>query len=101
MTGSRSLAAPASRLLGVETTVVLAIAVGVTAARSVLVFVAAALTPGGLRAQQATLNASLAPGHPWVDLGLQLAGVARLLLPVATVVVLALPRGGRRAVLGQ
>ena len=100
MTGARSVAAPAGRLLGVETTVVVAIAIGVTAARSVLVFVAAALTPGGLRTQQATLNASLAPGHPWVDLGLQLAGVARLLLPVAIVVVLVLLRGGRLADIG-
>lgn len=74
------------RLLGVETLVVVAIGVGLSAARSVLVFVAAALAPGGLRRQQATLNGSLS-AQPWVDLGLQLASVARLLLPVGLVVV--------------
>ena len=81
------------RLLAVETAVVLTLAVGLSAVRSVLVFVAAVLTPGGLRAQQATLNGSLAPGHPWVDLGLQLASLARLVLPVAVVVVLVALRG--------
>lgn len=83
------------RLLAVETAVVVAMAVGLSAARSVLVFVAALLTPGGLRAQQATLNGSLAPGHPWVDLGLQLASLARLVLPVAVVLVLVALRGER------
>lgn len=83
------------RLLAIETAVVVAIAVGLSAARSVLVFVAAALAPGGLDAQQATLNGSLAPGHPWVDLGLQLAAVLRLLLPVGVVLVLIALRGDR------
>ncbi len=83
------------RLLAVETAVVVTIAVGLSAARSVLVFAAAALEPGGLGGQQATLNASAAPGHPWVDLGLQLAGVLRLLLPVGVVVIVVALRGDR------
>ena len=81
------------RLLAAETFVVVALGVGLSAARSVLVFAAALLSPGGLRGQQATLNGSLAPGHPWVDLGLQLASLARLVLPVGVVVVLVALRG--------
>ncbi len=88
------------RLLALETAVVVAIAVGLSAARSVLSFVGAALAPGGLGRQQATLNGSQAPGQPWVDLGLQLAGIARLLLPVALVVVFIALRGERLASIG-
>ena len=88
------------RLLGAETLVVVAIAVGLSAARSVLVFASAALAPGRLGAQQAVLNGSAAPGHPWLDLGLQLAGVMRLLLPVGVVLVVVALRGERLANVG-
>ncbi len=83
----------ARQLLAVETVLVVAIGVGLTAARSVLLFVADALAPGALGSQQTGLNGSQAPGHPWVDLGLQLTSVLRLLLPPAVVVVLVLMRG--------
>ncbi len=88
------------RLLGAETLVVVAIAVGLSAARSVLVFASAALAPGRLGSQQATLNGSAAPGHPWLDLGLQLAGILRLLLPVGVVLVVVGLRGERIADVG-
>lgn len=88
------------RLLRSETAVVVTLAVGLSAFRSVLVFIGAALAPGALGTQQATLNGSLAPGRPWVDLGLQLAGITRLLLPVGVVLVLVVLRGERLADLG-
>lgn len=69
--------------------VVLGIAVGLAVLRSVLTFIAAAQSPGALASRSTTLNRSLAPDHPWVDLGLQLVFVLSLLLPPALVVVLA------------
>ncbi len=81
------------RLLGFETAVVVAVAVGLSAARSVISFVGSALAPGALGSQQATLNGSQAPDQPWVDLGLQLAGIVRLLLPVGVVLVVVALRG--------
>ena len=77
------------RLLGLETAVVVGLAVGLAALRSLLNFAASAVAPMPLRAQSAVLNRSLAPGHPWIDLGLQLVDVVGLLLPVALVLVLA------------
>ena len=80
------------RLLAIETVVVVALAVGLSAARSVLAFTGALLAPGGLRSQQATLNGSQS-ANPWVDLGLQLSSVLRLLLPVMVVLVIVSLRG--------
>lgn len=40
---------------------------------------------GGLKDQAATLNASAAPGRPWLDLAWQLFGIASALVPVALV----------------
>jgi len=70
-------------LLRAEVLIVLAIAVGVSAARSVLRFVAAITADAPLSSQTATLNSSQAPGRPWIDLGLQLVFFCSLLLPVA------------------
>lgn len=92
-TGTVTISGQVRRLLLVETVLVVAVGVGLTAARSVLIFVSAALAPGGLAAQQTGLNGSQAPGHPWVDLGLQLATVLRLLLPPAIVLMLMTLRG--------
>ncbi len=79
----------ARTLLRAEVAVVLGLAVGLAALRSVLNFIAAAQAPGGLATRSTTLNRSLAPDHPWVDLGLQLVFVLGLLLPPTLVVVLA------------
>jgi len=76
------------RLLAAEVTVVVGLAVGLSALRSVLYFLLAVLAPGGLAAQQTTLNRSLAPQHPWIDLGLQLVFIAGLLAPVGVVLLL-------------
>jgi membrane protease YdiL (CAAX protease family) len=69
------------RMLAWETALVVGIALGVAAARSVLVFAAAATAPGGLSVRSAVLVGSLAPGQPWIDLGLQLVFLCGLLLP--------------------
>jgi membrane protease YdiL (CAAX protease family) len=70
------------RTLAGETALVVGIAVGLSAARSVLSFAAAASAPGGLPARSATMVGSQAPGQPWIDLGRQLVFLAGLLLPV-------------------
>ena len=82
-------------LLRAEVAVVVALVVGLSAARSVLSFVRSALTapPAGLPGQTVALNGSAAPGLPWVDLGYQVIFVVSLLLPVALVLVLAAQRG--------
>lgn len=80
-------AVPAS-LLRVEVAIVVMIAIGLSASRSVLRFVAALTAPEPLSSQTATLNSSQAPGRPWIDLGLQLVYVVSLLLPVLLVLYL-------------
>jgi membrane protease YdiL (CAAX protease family) len=70
-------------LLRTEVLIVVAIAVGVSAARSVLRFLAALTAEAPLSTQTATLNSSQAPGRPWIDLGLQLVYACSLLLSVA------------------
>jgi membrane protease YdiL (CAAX protease family) len=77
-----------TRLVAAEVFVVVGFAIGLSALRSILYFLQAVLTPGGLAAQQTTLNGSLAPAHPWIDLGLQLVFIAGLLAPVALVLLL-------------
>jgi membrane protease YdiL (CAAX protease family) len=75
-------------LLRAEVVIVLAMAVGVSAARSVLRFIAAVTAEAPLSSQTATIASSLAPGRPWIDLGLQLVYLTSLLLPVALVLYL-------------
>jgi membrane protease YdiL (CAAX protease family) len=70
------------RMLAWEATLVVGIALGLAAARSVLVFLSAATAPGGLLARSAVLVGSLAPRQPWIDLGLQIVMLVGLLLPV-------------------
>jgi membrane protease YdiL (CAAX protease family) len=83
------IAPPRRRLLTLETLVVVTLAVGLSAARSVLSFVGAVLSPARLGAQTAQLNGSLAPGQPLLDLALQLVSILSLLLPVGVVMVVA------------
>ena len=86
---SSVLAPPRRRLLTLETLVVVSLAIGLSAARSVLSFVGALLSPDRLSEQTAQLNGSLAPGQPLLDLGLQIVSIVGLLLPVAVVMVVA------------
>lgn len=84
--------AASRRLLVLETAALVTLAVGLSAARSVLSFVAT-LSQGTIAQGRATLNGSRAPGHPWVDLGLQLVFIVGLLLPPTLALVLWLRDG--------
>jgi membrane protease YdiL (CAAX protease family) len=88
------------RTLAWETGLVLSIAVGLSAARSLLSFASAVSAPGGLAAQSATLVGTLAPGQPWIDLGRQLVVLAGLVLPVLLVVHLLRSSGESVAAIG-
>jgi membrane protease YdiL (CAAX protease family) len=88
------------RTLAGETALVVGIAVGLAAARSVLDFAAEATAPGGLRAGSATLVRSLAPGQPWIDLGLQVVFLVGLLLPALLAAYLTQRSGASLAAIG-
>ncbi|WP_251019843.1 type II CAAX endopeptidase family protein [Streptomyces sp. ISL-11] len=70
------------RVLGGETLLVLALSLGASAVSALISFVGAATRPGGLKDQAAHLNASHAPGRPWLDLSWQVFGIATALVPV-------------------
>jgi hypothetical protein len=88
------------RTLTAETVLVVGIAVGLSAARSVLDFAYQASAPGGLRAASATIVASKAPGRPWIDLGLQLVSLVGLTLPALLAAHLAQRSDGGVAAIG-
>jgi membrane protease YdiL (CAAX protease family) len=71
------------RWLVTEVWLVFALSLGASGLRALISLVADALTGVPLSAQAAVLNASLAPGRPWLDLVLQLFGLAFALVPVA------------------
>jgi len=87
-------------LLRAELAIVITIAIGLSASRSVLRFLAAVTAPEPLSSQTATLNSSQAPGRPWIDLGLQLVFVVSLLLPVLLVLYLLRRSGDRLETVG-
>ncbi|MFD7558567.1 CPBP family intramembrane glutamic endopeptidase [Streptomyces sp. NPDC059533] len=72
-------------LLRTETLLVLALSLGASAFSSLISFIGSLTKPGGLKDQAATLNASHAPGRPWLDLAWQLFGIATALVPVLLV----------------
>jgi membrane protease YdiL (CAAX protease family) len=81
-------------LIAFELAAVLALSLGRSAV-SALIDLAGSLTAHkALGSQQATLNASAAPGRPWLDLTWQLYGIAFGLAPVLLVAYL-LAREGR------
>ncbi|WP_109000958.1 CPBP family intramembrane glutamic endopeptidase [Streptomyces rishiriensis] len=73
------------RMLRDETLLVLALSLGASGVSALISFVGSVTKPGGLKDQAATLNASAAPGRPWLDLAWQLFGIATALVPVALV----------------
>lgn len=83
--GPASGAGHARSVLRSETLIVLALSLGASAVSALISFVGAATRPGGLKHQAATLNASHAPGRPWLDLAWQLFGIATALVPVLLV----------------
>ncbi|GAA3817305.1 CPBP family intramembrane glutamic endopeptidase [Streptomyces chiangmaiensis] len=76
---------PTRRILRAETLLVLGLSLGASGVSALISFVGSVTKPGGLKEQAATLNASAAPGRPWLDLAWQLFGIATALVPVALV----------------
>ena len=68
-----------------ETLLVLGLSLGASGVSALISFVGSVTKPGGLKDQAATLNASAAPGRPWLDLAWQLFGITTALVPVALV----------------
>ncbi|MFJ6216928.1 CPBP family intramembrane glutamic endopeptidase [Streptomyces sp. NPDC092296] len=81
------------RLLGQELIIVLALSLGASGLSALISFIGSLTRRAALKQQTATLNGSLAPGRPWLDLAWQLFGIGTALVPVALVAYLLL-RGG-------
>ncbi|MBT2505807.1 CPBP family intramembrane metalloprotease [Streptomyces sp. ISL-98] len=82
-----------------EVLIVLALSLGASGLSSLIRFVGAVTRPGDLKDQAARLNASYAPGRPWLDLAWQLFGITSALVPVALVAYLLMREGaGLRAI---
>ncbi|MFI0509785.1 CPBP family intramembrane glutamic endopeptidase [Streptomyces sp. WSLK1-5] len=83
-----------------ETLLVLGLSLGASGVSALISFVGSVTKPGGLKDQAATLNASAAPGRPWLDLAWQLFGIASALVPVALVAHFLLREGQSLRTLG-
>ncbi|TWV56157.1 CPBP family intramembrane metalloprotease [Streptomyces misionensis] len=88
------------RILRDETILVLALSLGASGVSALISFIGSVTKPGGLKDQAATLNASAAPGRPWLDLAWQLFGIATALVPVAMVAHLLIREGRSLRTLG-
>jgi membrane protease YdiL (CAAX protease family) len=87
------------RTLRSETVIVLALSLGASGVSAFISLVGSLTRPGGLNDQAARLNASAAPGRPWLDLAWQLFGISTALVPVVLVAHLLLREGsGLRAI---
>lgn len=84
-----------------EVLLLLAVSLGASAVYSIVRLAARLTAPGGLAQQTATLNASQAPGRPWLDLTYQLLGVFFGVVPALFAVhLLHKDPGDARAALG-
>ncbi|MEU8057122.1 CPBP family intramembrane glutamic endopeptidase [Microbispora bryophytorum] len=81
------------RLIGPEILAVFAVSLGASALLSLIRLIGALTAPKDLGDQHAVLVGSLAPGRPWLDLSLHLAGIAVNVAPVGLVAYL-LARSG-------
>ncbi|MEV5430736.1 type II CAAX endopeptidase family protein [Streptomyces sp. NPDC052701] len=88
------------RTLRDETLLVLGLSLGASGVSALISFVGSVTEPGGLKDQAATLNASAAPGRPWLDLAWQLFGITTALVPVALVAHFLLREGASLRALG-
>jgi membrane protease YdiL (CAAX protease family) len=77
----RPAARPAPRL-GWEIIIVLALSLGQSAVYSILRIIERLTRPVPLSQQTSTLNQSVTPDRPWLDLTYQLAGIAFAVVPV-------------------
>ncbi len=98
--GTGAAEEPSRKVLRSETLIVLGLSLGASALSALISFIGSVTKPGGLKHQAATLNASHAPGRPWLDLAWQLFGIATALVPVALVAHLLMREraGGLRAI---
>ncbi|MGX1129134.1 membrane protease YdiL (CAAX protease family) [Streptomyces glaucescens] len=98
--GSSPPERPGRRVLRDETLLVLALSLGASGVSALISFIGSVTRPGGLKDQAATLNASAAPGRPWLDLAWQLFGITTALVPVALVAHFLLREGESLRTLG-
>lgn len=91
---------PSRRVLRDETLLVLGLSLGASGVSALISFIGSATKPGGLKDQAATLNASAAPGRPWLDLAWQLFGITTSLVPVLLVAHFLLREGSGLRALG-
>ena len=91
---------PSRRIFRDETLLVLGLSLGASGVSALISFVGSVTKPGGLKDQAATLNASAAPGRPWLDLAWQLFGIASSLVPVLLVAHFLLREGGSLRTIG-
>lgn len=88
------------RLIGWEIVVVFAVSLGRSAVFAIINLIGSLTAGKALGKQQALLVGSLAPGRPWLDLTLQLAGILFTLAPVALVFYLMARSGEPLSVMG-
>jgi membrane protease YdiL (CAAX protease family) len=97
--GTAGLGLPPPALLRWEIVAVLALSLGASALNALLDLIGSLLSKQALGHQQALLVGSLAANH-WLDLALQLAGIAEALAPVLLVLYLLARSGERPADIG-
>ncbi|MCA0436828.1 MAG: CPBP family intramembrane metalloprotease [Actinobacteria bacterium] len=88
------------RTLLIETVLVLGVSLGASAVWAVLSIIRRLTDQTPLSAQTATMNSSVTPDRPWLDLAYQLAGITLALVPVALALHLLGRDGVRPAALG-
>jgi membrane protease YdiL (CAAX protease family) len=86
--------------LRTETLIVLALSLGASGVSALISFVGSVTKGGSLKDQPANLNASAAPGRPWLDLTWQLFDIASALVPVLLVAYLLFREGANLKVIG-
>jgi membrane protease YdiL (CAAX protease family) len=87
------------RQLSAELWLLLGVSLGMSALLALIRYVGA-VTAGQVRGQVALLNGSAAPGRPWLDLALQLAGLLNAFVPALLAVHLLRRHGGGPAAIG-
>ncbi|MEW2547732.1 CPBP family intramembrane glutamic endopeptidase [Streptomyces sp. NPDC047002] len=88
------------RALRTETLIVLALSLGASGVSALISFIGSATKGGSLKDQAANLNASAAPGRPWLDLTWQLFDITTALVPVALVAYLLFREGSSLRAIG-
>ncbi len=85
MTGAPEVPGIPRRWMVQEVWLVFALSLGASGVRALLHLISDLTNGQALKAQNAVLNGSQAPGHPWLDLALQLTDIASGLVPVLLV----------------